>query len=107
MKNQNEKTANSQCENISIPISTAKGIIILLLTLLGSSSIGGVAAGAWSDSDRDRVSALETHCAVQDEKIRQFQEAIQEIKLMNGKLELIKTDVAIIKSYIPKSQGQE
>ena len=96
-----------QCENVTIPISATKGVIVLVFTLLGSSSLGGVVTGAWSDADRARVNSLETRCAVQDERIKQMQDAIKEIKSMSGKLELIKTDVAIIKSYIPKSQGRE
>ena len=96
-----------QCENVTIPISATKGVIVLVFTLLGSSSLGGVVTGAWSDADRARVNTLETRLAVQDERIKQMQDAIKEIKSMSGKLELIKTDVAIIKAYIPKSQGRE
>jgi len=96
-----------QRESVTIPISATKGVIVLVFTLLGSSSLGGVVTGAWSDADRARVNALETRCAVQDERIRQMQIAIEEIKVMSGKLETIRTDVAIIKSYIPKSQGLE
>lgn len=96
-----------QRESVTIPISATKGVIVLVLTLLGSSSLGGVVTGAWSDADRARVNALEIRCAVQDERIRQMQIAIEEIKVMSGKLETIRTDVAIIKSYIPKSQGLE
>jgi len=107
MIKQNENIENCKSENIVIPMIMTRGIVVLIFTLLGSSSIGGVAVSAWSDDDRNRVNALETRCAVQDEKNKQFQDAIQEIKLMSGKLELIKTDVAIIKSYIPKSQGRE
>ena len=96
-----------QRESVTIPISATKGVIVLVFTLLGSSSLGGVVTGAWSEADRARVNALETRCAVQDERIRQMQIAIEEIKVMSGKLETIRTDVAIIKSYIPKSQGLE
>ena len=96
-----------QCENVTIPISATKGVIVLIFTLLGSSSLGGVVTGAWSDADRARVNTLETRLAVQDERIRQMPIAIEEIKTMSGKLELIKTDVAIIKAYIPKARGLE
>jgi len=96
-----------QCENVTIPISATKGVIVLVFTLLGSSSLGGAVTGAWSDNDRARVNTLEMRCAVQEERIKQMQEVIEEIKLMRGKLETIRTDVAIIKSYIPKAQGHE